>query len=155
MWLTSVFDSMQVVFPREPLSHFATQRPPSSASSWSPGPQRFLCQVIWCLQEVREVCRLARRLQHGPGTDQHCCITKPWTNRVVIIISVSTSQPIGHSGDKEVDPEPELSLCQFIAAGRFIPTPVSPATFPCRPSLLPPFVLKPAELDPVFLLGLL
>lgn len=75
---------------------FATQRPPSLASSWSPGPQRFLCHMVWCLQVVREVCRL----QHGPGRDQHCCITKPWTNRVIIVISVSTSQPIGHSGDR-------------------------------------------------------
>lgn len=145
MWLTSVFDSMQVVFPREPLSQFCH----TEASLLSFRLEPWAPEVPLSSDLVPAGGQ--RGLQAGTQAaawawDRPALLYyKALTNRVVIIISVSTSQPIGHSGDKEVDPEPELSLCQFIAAGRFIPTPVSPATFPCRPSLLPPFVLKPAE----------
>lgn len=33
-------------------------------------------------------------LQNGTGIDWNCCVAKPWTNRIIIPISVSTSHPL-------------------------------------------------------------
>ena len=33
-------------------------------------------------------------LQNGTGIDWNCCIAKPWTNRIIIPISVSTSHSL-------------------------------------------------------------
>lgn len=129
---------MQVVFPREPLSQkfchteasllsfkLESRAPevPLSHGLVPAGGQRGFQAAVWAWDRPA--------LLYYKALDQqgHYYNLSPRPSPLAIQVT-------------EVDPEPELSLCQFAAA----------ATFPFRPSLLPPLCAKNSRtLNPVFL----